>query len=123
MDIEGELCIEYTLPYRLGLRKPQRGDLITLTSPIDPTRVICKRVLGLEGDVVCVDPTGLKAPSDQHVIVPRGHLWIIGDNAAVSRDSRDYGPVSASLIRGTIWARIYPWGKFKVFRNNATNIG
>ena len=30
----------------------------------------------------------------------------MGDNADLSRDSRDYGPVPLSLVRGTLWARV-----------------
>tara|TARA_R110002050_G_scaffold52291_5_gene119462 strand:- start:881 stop:1207 length:327 start_codon:yes stop_codon:yes gene_type:complete len=28
------------------------------------------------------------------VAVPDGHMWVEGDNAPLSRDSRNYGPVS-----------------------------
>jgi inner membrane protease subunit 1 len=102
----GELVIENILTYRLFPNDLKRGDLITLKSPLDPSRIICKRILGLPGDIVCVDPTGISAPSTEHVIVPKGHVWIIGDNAAYSRDSRTYGPVSMSLIRGKLYARV-----------------
>jgi inner membrane protease subunit 1 len=37
----------------LGIR---RGALIVYTSPIDPTRTVCKRLVGLPGDIICVDP-------------------------------------------------------------------
>jgi hypothetical protein len=30
----------------------------------------------------------------------------MGDNAAYSRDSRDYGPVSMGLIQGRLYARV-----------------
>ena len=106
MAESGELVIEYRLPLRLNPNHLQRGDLVTLTSPVQPGRIVCKRVLGLPGDVVCVDPTGMKAPSTEHVVIPKGHIWIMGDNAAASRDSRDYGPVSLSLVRGTLLARV-----------------
>lgn len=33
-----------------------RGDLIVATSPINPERGVCKRVIGLPGDTVLVDP-------------------------------------------------------------------
>ncbi|KAF8898530.1 peptidase S24/S26A/S26B/S26C [Infundibulicybe gibba] len=103
---EGEVVIEDRLTLRLDPKSISRGDLITLKSPLDPTRIICKRVLGLPGDTICVDPTGEKAPSTEHVLVPNGHVWIIGDNAAFSRDSRDYGPVSMGLIQSKVFARV-----------------
>lgn len=83
-----------------------RGTLLTFHSPLDPDRYVCKRLIGLPGDVICVDPTGQYCPSDQHVVVPKGHVWVIGDNAAYSRDSRTYGPVPMGLIRGRIVARV-----------------
>jgi inner membrane protease subunit 1 len=103
---EGEIVIEDRLTFRLFPDRLSRGDLITLKSPLEPGRIICKRVIGLPGDVVCVDPTGKKAPSTEHVIIPKGHVWISGDNAAWSRDSRNYGPVSMSLIQGRLLARV-----------------
>lgn len=102
----GEWVIENRLSYTLFPNSIARGDLVTLRSPLDPYRIICKRVLGLAGDVICVDPTGRLAPSTEHVIVPKGHVWISGDNAAMSRDSRQYGPVSVGLIMGKLSARV-----------------
>jgi mitochondrial inner membrane protease subunit 1 len=87
----GEAVVENRLSFRLNPGGLKRGDLVTFELP---------------GDIVCVDPTGLKAPSSEHVVVPRGHIWLIGDNADLSRDSRDYGPVPLSLVRGTLWARV-----------------
>jgi inner membrane protease subunit 1 len=60
----------------------------------------------LPGDVICVDPTGQLAPSTEHVVVPKGHIWVSGDNAADSRDSRLYGPVPMALIHGRLFARV-----------------
>ena len=105
-DAAGELIIENILSYRLSPHTLARGQLITLESPLTPNRIICKRVIGLPGDVICVDPTGLMAPSTDHVVVPKGHVWIAGDNASCSRDSRVYGPVSMALIRGKVVARV-----------------
>jgi len=117
MFVKGEVAIESIISYRLRPNSLERGDLVTLVSPLDPSRIICKRVLGLPGDIVCVDPTGRKAPSTEHVVVPRGHVWLIGDNATHARDSRDYGPVSKALIRGKIVARIWPLHKITIFQN------
>ena len=102
----GEYVIEDRLSLRLFPGRLRRGDLVVLQSPIDPKQSICKRIIGMPGDVICVDPTGEYAPSSEYVIIPKGHVWISGDNAAYSRDSRQYGPVSISLIQGTLWARV-----------------
>ncbi|KAJ8596541.1 LexA/Signal peptidase [Rhizopogon salebrosus TDB-379] len=122
LNNSGELVIESILPHRLFPNHLARGELITLISPINPSRIICKRVIGLPGDIICVDPMGLKVPSTEHVVVPKGHVWIAGDNAAWSTDSRDYGPVSMALVRGRIAARIYPLNRFTVFSRDATYI-
>ena len=103
MSVNGECVIEqrWIKPGQLG-----RGDLVTFISPLDPRRMVCKRLIGLPGDIVCVDPTGRLAPSTEHVVVPKGHIWVSGDNADLSRDSRNYGPVSMALIRGKLIARV-----------------
>jgi mitochondrial inner membrane protease subunit 1 len=38
--------------------------------------------------------------------VPRGHVWLTGDNLANSIDSRDYGAVPEATLRGRILARV-----------------
>ncbi|KAJ7655099.1 signal peptidase I family protein [Mycena polygramma] len=116
----GEIVVENRLSYRINPDGLQRGDLVTLRSPLDRNRIVCKRVIGFPGDVICVDPTGEMAPSTEHVVVPRGHIWVMGDNAAYSRDSRHYGPVSMGLVRGTLLARIWPPRNFTTFRNPTT---
>ena len=139
-ETSGEIAIESIASHRLAPYNLTRGELVSLKSPMKPDRIICKRIIGLPGDVVCVDPTGLKAPSGEHVVVPKGHVWIAGDNAACSTDSRDYGPVSMGLIRGRIIARVcmlplyvtqecvnlsrqvFPFNRFQVFTYGGTYI-
>jgi len=118
----GEVVIEDSISVRLNPEKLQRGELVLLKSPLDPHRIICKRIIGLAGDTLCVDPTGQLAPSTEHVLVPKGHIWVVGDNAAESRDSRYYGPVSIALVHGRLFARIWPLRKFTIFRNATTVI-
>ena len=101
----GDVVLEDRFSVLLG-RPFARGDLITFVSPANPSHIVCKRILGLPGDVVCVDPTGTVAPSDEHVVIPRGHVWVQGDNADNSRDSRYYGPLSMGLVRGFVFARV-----------------
>jgi inner membrane protease subunit 1 len=111
-----------------------RGDLITLESPVSRGRLVCKRLIGMPGDIVCIDPTGQYADPSEHIIVPKGHVWICGDNLTASRDSRVYGPVPMALVKGRIVARvcygcgrsflsdlfllkIWPPSKWTIFRN------
>jgi len=119
---DGEIVIEDRISVLLNPGKLQRGELVVLNSPLEPQRSICKRILGLAGDTVCVDPTGRLAPSTEHVLVPKGHIWIVGDNAAESRDSRWYGPVPIALVHGRLYARIWPLRDFTIFRNATTFI-
>jgi len=44
----------------------------------------------------------LEAQFPVRVRVPHGHVWLEGDNASRSRDSRYYGPVPISLLTGRI---------------------
>ena len=90
MAVAGEGVLELKW---INFDKLIQGDLVTFVSPLDPGRIVCKRITGLPGDVVCVDPSGTYAPSTEHCIIPPGHVWIIGDNASASIDSRTYGPV------------------------------
>lgn len=42
------------------------------------------------------------------VCVPRGHVWLEGDNSENSIDSRTYGPVPMGLIKSRVFLRLYP---------------
>ena len=131
MHISGDLVLEDTLSRRLSPPRINRGDLVTLLSPQEPTKTVCKRVIGLPGDTVCVHPdkavmmrqaiSGKVSERDggddvtdqqgipwelQHVLVPEGHIWISGDNLSNSRDSRTHGPIPIALVRGRILARV-----------------
>ncbi|KAF3832540.1 hypothetical protein F7725_026205 [Dissostichus mawsoni] len=81
-----------------------QGDIIIAKSPFDPNMNVCKRVIGLEGDKVCTS-----SPSDlfkAHTYVPKGHVWLEGDNLRNSSDSRSYGPIPYALIRGRVCIKL-----------------
>ncbi|KAI8096789.1 mitochondrial inner membrane peptidase complex catalytic subunit [Halteromyces radiatus] len=90
----------------------QTGDVIVCISPSVPGRAVLKRIIGMPGDNICVDPT---APDRKFLDVPEGHVWIGGDNLSNSTDSREYGPVAMGLIRGKVIARAWP--EFNWIRN------
>ena len=41
-----------------------------------------------------------------HVQVPRGHVWLEGDNPLNSTDSRQYGPVPWALLQGRALVKV-----------------
>ncbi|XP_049532353.1 mitochondrial inner membrane protease subunit 1 [Anopheles darlingi] len=54
-------------------------------------------------------------PRTSIVTVPRGHLWIEGDNVQNSSDSRNYGPVPIGLVKSRAICRLWPLSEFKFF--------
>ncbi|KAK7272628.1 hypothetical protein RJT34_29348 [Clitoria ternatea] len=82
-----------------------RGDLVLVRSPLDPNRTITKRIVAMEGDTVTYfHPSHCDAP--QLALVPKGHVWIQGDNIYASRDSRHFGPVPYGLVLGKVFFRV-----------------
>ena len=72
-------------------RKPFRGrvgegDIVVLHDPTEPKRLLVKRVASLAD----------------------GLATVLGDNTAVSRDSRSFGPVPVRLILGRVAYRYLP---------------
>uniref|UniRef100_A0A182NRX7 Mitochondrial inner membrane protease subunit n=1 Tax=Anopheles dirus TaxID=7168 RepID=A0A182NRX7_9DIPT len=61
------------------------------------------------------DPISLPEPRTSIVTVPRGHLWIEGDNVQNSSDSRNYGPVPIGLVKSRAVCRLWPLSEFKLF--------
>ena len=90
----------------LGIEK---GDVVLSISPQDPDKKVCKRVMGLAGDSVRVgNPLFYDMRSPEYMTVPRGHVWLLGDNATDSNDSRMYGPVALGLVLNKVIASVKP---------------
>lgn len=61
------------------------------------------------------EETSHQEPRTSIVTVPRGHLWIEGDNVQNSSDSRNYGPVPIGLVKSRAVCRLWPLSEFKLF--------
>ena len=131
----GDYLIVDELSYRL--HDPARGDVIVLTPPIagDENTHFIKRIIGLPGETIIVHgsnviiknkqhPDGfqltepyVKFPSDRVAtyILTSDQYFVMGDNRAVSSDSRIWGPLKRSLITGRAFFRLYPFNKMGIF--------
>jgi signal peptidase I len=107
-------------------RIPERGDLITLRSPLHGGPIL-KRAVGLGGDVVeirdavlFVNGAQVKEPYVDHksvegmyygpVAVRAGSVLVMGDARANSIDSRSHGDVPLQEVTGTAVTRLWPPG-------------
>ncbi len=75
------------------------------SSPHNPEKLVIKRVIALEGDIVYT-----RAPCPLATVqVPVNHVWVEGDNRDNSFDSNSYGPIPMSLIQGKLTHVLWPW--------------
>lgn len=117
----GEFVVINTLAYRF--RAPARGDIVTFQHDGVTPELYIKRVIGLPGDriridrgVVYVNGTRLNEPYVEHsddrsepqITVPPDDVYVLGDNRAVSEDSRTFGPVPDGALTGKAVAGIWP---------------
>ncbi|KAK9132555.1 hypothetical protein Scep_012083 [Stephania cephalantha] len=89
-----------------------RGDVVLVRAPDNPRKIVTKRIIGMEGDRVTflVDPA--RSERCATIVVPKGHLWIQGDNIYASKDSRHFGAVPYGLLQGKVLCRIWPLDGF-----------
>jgi len=111
---------------------PARGDVIVFIAPPHPDMDYVKRVIGIPGDVITIRNTTVivdgvtlnetyVAPKNQgnlfayknitNLKVPPGDYFVLGDNRAVSSDSRDWGFVPQANIIGRAAFVYWPLGQ------------
>jgi signal peptidase I len=103
---------------------PHRHDIVVLTSPANG-QLLIKRVAAVGGDTVGLEDGVLvvngKSVHEGYVDarlmdgvyfgpiqVPRGMVFVLGDNRSNSIDSRKFGPVPDSRIKGRVLLRLWP---------------
>ena len=107
-----------------GWRGPQRGDIVVFRHPHEPRDYI-KRCVALAGDVVELRagelwlngsrvPEPYRKPDDPGedfgpLRIPGGHVFVLGDHRAASRDSRRFGPLPLANLRGRAALVYYSW--------------
>jgi len=109
--------------------QPQRWDVVVFIYPQDPKKDFVKRVVGLPGETISMvngqiyingqkveDPYGRYDPRIHPAernfsaqTVKAGHYFMMGDNRDYSSDSRTWGTVDASLLRGKAWRLYWSW--------------
>lgn len=78
-------------------RPLRAGDVVALRDPERAGRLLLKRVTRLGRDAPRGDPS-----------LGPGTIFVEGDNAPESRDSRQFGPVSQDRVLGIVWFRYAP---------------
>jgi len=129
--------IPYTDLRFFDFKRPQQGDVIVFIYPEDESKDFIKRVVAVEGDTievkekkVYVNDTLQNEPfavhKDNAVIpahvtkrdyfgpqqVPKDMLFVMGDNRDRSADSRFWGYVPLSKVKGKAFLIYWSWGGF-----------
>lgn len=107
----------------------ERGDVVIIRYPNDPSKYFIKRVIGLPGETITVrggivaitsstrtEPLTLDEPYVKNAKVENlsrtldtEEYFVMGDNRAQSSDSRVWGPVPTRLMDGKALVRLFPF--------------
>jgi len=118
------------------IRQPERYDVVVFKYPQNPTQDYIKRVIGLPGETVEIrdkrvyidgvpldDPKAVfldaeilpanRQPRDNFgpVTVGAGELFVMGDNRDNSHDSRFWGMVENSALKGKAFILYWSWDR------------
>lgn len=127
---DGQYLIVDEISYRFGA--PQRGDVLVFKYPLDPSQFYIKRIIGLPGEKVEVKdghvyvfnkanpdgwmvdesylPNGGLTYGDTELQLGEDEYFVMGDNRAVSYDSRRWGVLPKKDIIGKVALRAWPIG-------------
>lgn len=121
---EGERLLVYKQAYHD--RAPQRGDIVVVQMP-GSRDIYIKRVVAVAGDrlqarwgnirlngTLLVEDYAVRDErmSIRPITIPQGFVFVMGDNRPRSEDSRDWGPIAVSALRGRAVLRYWPLARF-----------
>ncbi len=132
----GEFLMANKITYRVS--EPKRGDVIIFK--YSDTADFIKRIPGVPGDEVMIkdgkiyingqlldesaylDPSvitngGSYLHEGQTIKLKEDEYFVCGDNRTNSSDSRDFGPIKKSAIKGKAWIVYYPFSEFRVVQH------
>ncbi len=132
----GDNLIVDKISYRFG--EPKRYDIIVFPYPQDRSQFYIKRVIGMPGERVYIDPKGtiyidgeaLNESYGMEIMASAGlaegeitlgedEYFVLGDNRNNSSDSRDpsVGNIHKGDILGKAWVRIWPLSKMEILNH------
>lgn len=112
--------------------EPERDDVVVFRSTEGGDEDLIKRVVGLPGDHVAIYNgetfVNFKRLEEPYVdegdlpeneplaatTVPKGKVFVMGDNRTNSRDSRFFGPVSIESIKGEAFVTFWPLDRIRL---------
>lgn len=123
---------------------PQRGEIVVFRYPKDESRDFIKRVIAVGGDTIEMrngrvlvngnameedyiwkeDPKGANRSDYRKAVVPRGHIFVLGDNRNNSEDSRfaDVDFVPHKLLKGRALLAFWPLDKVRAIKADAGRV-
>ncbi|MFL0198224.1 signal peptidase I [Clostridium sp. WILCCON 0269] len=112
----------------------KRGEIVVFDPKVPNEGYFIKRVIGIEGDVieikgghVYLNNNLLKEnylskgvvtepiATTTKYVVPKNHVFVLGDNRTNSTDSRMLGSIDIKNLKGHVIVRIYPFNRMKLF--------
>lgn len=118
-------------------KKFRRGEVIIFDSGNKNHSLYIKRIIGLEGDKIeikhgsiYINHIQLKEPyiknnidthggtflhDNQLITIKKGFVFVLGDDRILSNDSRYFGEVNTTSIKGHVVLKIFPFNDFKIF--------